>query len=855
MKDKILRPIIAFFSNRLFIMLVFICMLFYVLTMELFQLQIVEGETHLASLSTDIARPIEISAQRGNIYDRYGRPLAVNQFAYSIFIDPDIIMSAAERNQVLYDFVKLLEKNGEEYIDDLPISPEEPFEFTFYNDEDGKKRIRWILKEMELVKTEAKAAEITASEVVSLLVERYGLDKSHPDISSVNTRKIISLRTKMWLVSWTQFSSIEIASSVSMDTVTKVEEGIEKFKSLSVEKKASRYYPEGEYMAHIVGYVGRITSDEYTSLGGANGVYNPSDIIGKTGAELAFESNLRGTNGQLTVMVNNVGRRISEVENSLREPVQGDKIFLTIDSQFQKKCYNLAVEMLKEVIIGRLTSIDPKVWPLTATDVLSSMVAANNISPTAIFESELGSYSYNVKQYVLSVDTEANVDIIENRLKVNKIIAEGIKESQIPLTTILLVLIEQDIITGDDYYIERILNGWISPTQVLVEKITNDEITPAMTNVDPCTVSLVVEEVKTGDVLAAVSYPSFDTNEYMNNTNVVFPKLNNDPTSPMYNRAFSERRPPGSTFKMVSAVAGLETGTITVGTYIEDKVKFTQAGKPEPECWNKSGHGPINVIEALEGSCNYFFFETLFRMGNTKNNNKMNSIAQLNKYMSLFALDEVSGVEIGENGKINGKSPLNMSSPELKVERESVRMMETTEWMDGNTLQTAMGQGYNDYTPAVMARYISIIATRGEKYDFHLLSRIVSNNNVLEYLPRHSSIGSEISDHTWDVLHSGMRRVITGPTGTAKAIFEGFPIDVAGKTGTAEQISNKPEHTSFGGFAPYDDPEIVIYVMIPFSDAKATASPATILARRVLENYFELESEIETAPLVNTLTQ
>ena len=855
MKDKFLKPIIAFLSNRVFMMFVIICALFYTLTVELFQLQIVEGEKHLSTLSNTIASGIEISAQRGNIYDRYGRPLAINQFAYSVILDPSIIMTTAERNQLLYDFIKLLEKNGEDYIDDLPLSPTEPFEFTFYNDDDGAKRIKWIWKEMELAESAEEAAELTASEVFSMLVDRYGLDESHPDISLVHARKLISLRTKMWLVSWYKFNSIEIASSVGMDTVTRIEEGIDKFKSLGVEKKASRYYPEGEYLSHIVGYVGRISNEEYISYGGAQSDYKLNDIVGKTGVELAFENNLRGTNGQLTVIVNNVGRRISEIEGSRIEPIQGDKIFLTIDAQFQRECYDLAVEMLKEVLIGRLTSFDPKVWPLTATDVLSSLVAANNISPKDIFESEPGSYSYTIMQYVLSMDPEANVDTSENRLAVNQIIAKGIEEGHISLTNILLVLVEQDIITADDYYIERIRNGWISPTQVLVEKITANEITPAMTNIDPCTASLVVEDIKTGDVLAAVSYPSFDSNEYMNNINTLLPKLNNDPTRPTINRAFSEKNAPGSTFKMASAIAGLETGTITAGTYITDQVKFTLAGKPEPSCWNPNGHGSINVAEALECSCNYFFFETLYRMGNTKNNNKMNAIAQLNKYMSLLALDEPSGVEIGEANKARGKSFINLSSPEYLEWRYADDLTHSTEWMDGYTSHTAMGQGYNNYTPAVMARYISIIATRGEKYDFHLLKRVVTNNDVLEYLPRRTAIGEEISEHTWDVVHSGMRRVITGTYGTAKTIFEGFPIEVAGKTGTAEERADRPEHTSFGGFAPYDDPEIAIYVMIPFSDTKATSSPATILARRVLESYFNLDSEIESALPLNALTE
>ncbi|MDL2248901.1 hypothetical protein LJB89_04325, partial [Tyzzerella sp. OttesenSCG-928-J15] len=450
MKEKILKPIFSFFSNRIFILLVVICALFYFLVAELFQLQIVEGEAHQATLSATIAKEVDLSAQRGNIYDRYGRPLAVNQFAYSVLIDPSITMANdGELNNVILNLVNLLEANGEEYIDDLPISADEPYEFTFHNDEEKTKQVKWIINQMSLSKDETEAAEMSPYYVLELLRDRFEIDES---MTNAQARKVISIRTKMWLIRYYSYNPVEIATNVSMDTVTRIEEDADKYKSIIVDKVASRYYPEGEYLAHIVGYVGRINSDEYDTYVSQKG-YDASDIVGKTGIELAFEDNLRGTAGSQTVIVNTSGRKVSDIEGSRVDPKQGDKVFLTIDAALQRELYDKTVETLKEVIIGRLTSIDPKVWPLTAKEVYSSMVAANNLSPKEIFESQPGSYSHEVKQYVLSVNPEANVDSNEERLAINQLIAEGIEDDSINLKTIILVMWEQGIITGDAYYV------------------------------------------------------------------------------------------------------------------------------------------------------------------------------------------------------------------------------------------------------------------------------------------------------------------------------------------------------------------------------------------------------------------
>ena len=861
MTNKVFPYIAAFFTNRLLMLFVAICVMFYILTVELFSLQIIEGERHLEQLSTNIAREVNLTAQRGNIYDRLGRPLAVNQFSYSVKIDPSVLLTDAELNAIILDFVNVLRENDEDYLDILPIAVNESafgytFEFNFHGDNPLNSQVRWIAREMELPhgrmprdEREQAALYTTAEQAFMMLRERWGIDES---VSKQDARDIIAIRAMIWPVRFRSYQHVEVARDVGFETVTRIKEEPERFRSLDVRKASSRYYPMGRYLAHIVGHVDRINDEELSAMQHLG--YTHTDFVGRTGIELAFESNLRGTDGSLSVVVTPFGRRVAEIEESRIEPRQGDDIFLSIDAELQRQTYHLIEEILTEIIIGRMTSTDPRVENISARDVLASLVAANNLSPREIFESEHGSASFHVYAFVRTTNPYASVNYNENRLEVNRIIAQGIEDGDLALSTILLVLVEQGIIEVSPYYAERIRTGAITPMQVIIDMMNERQITPAMTNIDPSTASAVIVDVNTGGILAAVSYPSFCPNEFMNNTNVVFPRLMNDPTRPMINRPFTEERAPGSTFKMASAIAALEGGIINQHSLIYCPGRFTRAGRPYSHCWNRHGCGYSNVIQGIGASCNYFFFDAFFRLGNAQQHTTLHSIGTLNHYMSLLSFDEPTGVEIGEANRARGRSPLNMATPELKYYHFAGDLRENPEWLDGNTTHAVIGQGFNNYTPAVMARYTAIIATRGERVEFSLLNRIVTENEVLVRTPVRSSVGSEISSHTWDLIHAGMRDTITGSRGTGRTIFADFPISVAGKTGTAEhQIPGQPDHTAFSAFVPFENPEIAIYVMMPFSDARVMPSPAAVLSKRIIAAYYQLDYTAYATRTTNTL--
>ena len=320
-------------------------------------------------------------------------------------------------------------------------------------------------------------------------------------------------------------------------------------------------------------------------------------------------------------------------------------------------------------------------------------------------------------------------------------------------------------------------------------------------------------------------------------------KLINDPTTPLINRAFNEKRAPGSTFKMISAVTALETGIVDKNFQVYDEVLFEDASFPPASCWNLSGHGYVDLVKAVEVSCNYYFFRTIYMLGNAKDGNKYNSIEHLNKYMAEFGLNEKSGVEIGEADSI-------MSSPEYK----KIKYPDDFDWADGDTIRTAIGQYLNNYTPAVLAKYIATVANKGDRYKLHFLDRIESSNGVMtEKVEPVVENYVDIQDSTWDTIYEGMLQVTVGNNGTARRIFSDFPIEIGGKTGTAQESAIRKDHTSFGGFAPYDNPEIAIYVAIPFGDTKGTPAAASEVAREIIGKYMGLDSKVEYPVQTNSL--
>ncbi|MDK2881803.1 MAG: penicillin-binding protein 2 [Bacillota bacterium] len=350
----------------------------------------------------------------------------------------------------------------------------------------------------------------------------------------------------------------------------------------------------------------------------------------------------------------------------------------------------------------------------------------------------------------------------------------------------------------------------------------------------------VVIDVRDGAILAMVSEPSFDPNVFTREKipSDVWQEMNDPKWQPQLNRAILGEYPPGSTFKMVVATAGLETGTISPQDTIVDRGVYWRI---EPKkCWKAGGHGVVNVIRAIEVSCNVFFYDLGYRLG----------IDVINRYAKAFGLGQRTGLALYPEEKAG-----TLATPEWKLANYRLLGLRKPEpWQPGETLSAAIGQGFSSFTPIQMANYIATIANGGTRYRPYLVSQIIGPDGKVK-----ESFGPEVVEKidlkpsTLEVIKEGMHRVVQGREGTAVSYFRDFPIPVAGKTGTA-QNPHGADHGWFVGFAPYDKPEIAVAVIV--EQGGHGGSAAAPVARRIFEAYFGIphqagESNFPSTPSVD----
>ena len=327
--------------------------------------------------------------------------------------------------------------------------------------------------------------------------------------------------------------------------------------------------------------------------------------------------------------------------------------------------------------------------------------------------------------------------------------------------------------------------------------------------------SVVAMNPNTGAIYALATYPSYDSTQYSS----TFSELISDPANPLLNRAISGTYPPGSTFKIATALAGLENGVITTSEKILDKGRYTYYDDYQPKCWiydsYGSTHGLINVSEAIQTSCNYYFFETGRRLG----------IDKLEEVCTRLGLGQPTGIEI--SGEASG----------VLASRSYKENVIGEQWYGGDDLQAAIGQSYHLFTPLQIASYISTVVNGGTRYQAHLLDKITEYNTgavINEFTPNVLS-SVNISEEEHAAIMKGMRSV-TEEGGTAARVFAGYPINVGGKTGTSS-VSKGTANGVFVGFAPYENPEIVICVLIEHAGSGNGVAP---VAKAIMDAYFKL---------------
>lgn len=326
----------------------------------------------------------------------------------------------------------------------------------------------------------------------------------------------------------------------------------------------------------------------------------------------------------------------------------------------------------------------------------------------------------------------------------------------------------------------------------------------------------VVLDVNTGDTLAMASYPTYDMAQF----NDIYSELISNDANPMLNRAVSGLYSPGSTFKPLTAIAGLQSGKISVNETVVCNGIYTYYEDYQPSCWiwseHNATHSHQNATQAIQNSCNVYFYELGRRLG----------IDALGEYASKFGLGEYTGIQLTE------ETEGHMASPDYK---KQVAINTTdSDWFGGDTLQTAIGQSYSLFTPVQLANYCATIANGGTRYKVNIIDSIRSSKDgsIVEEFEPEVVEKIDINPSTMARIHSGMKNVVE--EGSASSIFEGYPIAVGGKTGTT-QLGSGANNAIFIAFAPYDKPKIAIAIVLEHGERGTNAGR---VARDIFDKYF-----------------
>ena len=685
------------FHRRGLGMLLLLAVILFGLGSSLYDAQMIHGAEYLARSQNSIAETQTVEAARGDILDRYGRVLVSNRVTYQVALNTDAMEK--NRNDILLALIRIARDAGVEWEDTLPITAQPPFRYTTdtpfqypTTDEEGNPttsltrlgrlavKMKWI---DDPTADGAQGAPLpTAEELLEKMRESFQLELEGADMRAV-AGVLYELYYRSMVNSWPPYV---FAEGVDIDFISKVKE--QGLSGVEIEAATVRTY-NTEYAAHLLGRVGAIENwDAYKDLdldGDGTPDYEMDDTVGKEGAELAFESYLRGTAGVREVERNTSGKVVSEKWTTAPQP--GDNVVLTIDIDLQKQ----------------------------VEDILSQAIPQ-----------------------LASEDTEG--------------------------------------------------------------------------------AACVVMDVNRAEVLASASYPSYHLATY----SADLAENSADPLKPFLNRAFQGVYAPGSTFKMVTAVAGLESGIIEPDTEIMDTGVYTYYQDDGPQCWYwrqyRRKHGLVNVSEALEVSCNVFFFDVGRRVG----------IQGLQEFAAKFGLGEPTGIELYEETGV-------MAGPEY------TQSMGQT-WYEGSTLSVAIGQESSQFTPLQLANYIATLVGNGEHYAAHLLKNVKTyNNSAVVYAYDKDPVNVvEMQDSTVEAIKTGMHDLTTGSLST---YFSKCVVSAGAKTGTAETGVTDANNGTFVCFAPYDDPQIAVAVVIEKGGAGAALAETAV---DILNAYFSRE-EIGTA--------
>lgn len=945
MLEKIKDDIINFITNRVTLLTFVFIFLGGILIYRCFNLQIVHGQEYYDKFVLQAEKSRDISSSRGTIYDCNGVVLAYDDLAYSVKIE-DVFESGSGKNKKLndtiYKLIKSVEKNGDAVIEDFNIILDSNGNYVF--SVEGTKLLRFLadvyghaqiddLKEEERVATAEEVIEYLASKK-NFAIGDYAIEGDSSSDFIVGKGytprellQMVNIRYAMKLTSYRKYIGTTVAKDISNETVAVIMENSAELPGVSiVEDTVRRYTEDSKYFSHIIGYTGKISSEELDAFnlqdlqsGGTGTRYSINDMVGKSGIELYMESELQGTKGYEKVAVDNMGRVISIIERT--EAKAGNDVYLTLDSELQRAAYDILEQHIAGIVVSKIRNIKEYVPADNAKsseivipiyDVYYSVISNGVIDirhfnqsnagecEKAVYEKyteyksdvyvKLQTEMYESKTPYTKLDLEYQnyeSDIVtilkDNGILVRSLIDEKdktqiawaieetislneylkycismnwidvtkldlesqysdseeiykriceyvlekvdtnlefqkkiyrfmIKKDKLSGLEVCMLLCEQGVINVPEEDREALYNGKLKPYNFMMNRIRNLDITPAQLALDPCNGSVVIMDAQNGDILACVTYPGYDNNKMANTVDAEYwNELMIDKSKPMNNFATTYKGAPGSTFKMVTATAALMEGEIDLKTKIRCTGQFTKIN-PGPWCWNRYGHGNMDVTSAIANSCNYFFYNIGYDLS-TQNGvyNAQEGLDTLAIYASMYGLTEKTGIEIGE------------TQPQVS---------------DELPVPSAIGQGSNAFSSVGLTRYVATVANRGTVYNLTLLDSVRdSEGNILKEYDASIYNHVVMPEENWDAIQKGMQQVVD-----AKVYFKDFGVRVAGKTGTAEQSTSRPNHSLFVAYAsPYGEaPEIAITTRILFGYSSDYAAQTT---HDILEYYYGLEAE------------
>lgn len=684
-------------NERYKVVVVGMILAFVLILLQLINLQIIRGEYYDEQSQMKLLSERDIVAPRGNIVDRNGVPIAINRIGYTVKI-AKTGLNENEKSELILKLINVFEKNGDSYEQNLSnYLTFNPLEFgpklkSQEALESWKKDMVMKKEDMELLGTPV--------DVFRYFRKKFFIEDNYSDEEAY---KIMIIKYDMLIKGYTATNPLLIAKDVSAQTVAQIEERHHEFRGVIIDVVPQRKYVNASPVAHILGYIGVISGEEYQNY--KDNGYGMNDMIGKLGIEKTQEVQLRGINGKKRVEVDTNGRLTAELSS---EPaIPGNDVVLTIDLRLQKA----AMESLKQ----------------------------------------------NIEQIRSNADNKKNFG---------------------------------DAFAG----------------------------------------AAVAIDVNSGEILALASNPTYDPSVFLAGSQdeeaqkTIQDLIQGNGEYSWYNRAIQGRYAPGSTFKPLTGIAGLETGVITPqNSYITDKGTHVIGGWTF-KCmeYPTYGHGRIDLVKALATSCNIYFHELGVKT----------SIENIDLWAKRFGLGELTGIELPSENK------------GIRANMATKRELRNDDWRPADTAQTAIGQFDNAFTPIQMASYVSTLANGGRRYKVHIVKEIRKHDGsiVLKSEPEYDDL--QIKKETIELVHRGMVEVANAQDGTANKVFDDLkPIIVAGKTGTPEtgfEHLGQSSNGVFIAYAPADNPQIAVAVVIEHGVWGSYAAP---VAKDILKEYFGMNSD------------